>query len=103
MIYSGSIIQVKEDGLEAVKELLDYYPQVDLYSVSEDKQQLVVAIEEESSNSLEDLCAKLKECDDILDIGHVNFFFEDEVERMLKDGETIPMDQLLKNAKDKQE
>ncbi len=82
MIYSGSIIHIKKENFQTVLELIKAYPQIQFFTQSEDFTQLVVSIEEESSNSLEALCEKLKEHEEIIEIAHSNFFFGDEVDKM---------------------
>ncbi|MCP5051362.1 MAG: hypothetical protein GY940_29620 [bacterium] len=83
MIYAGSIIQIMENSADVVKEILRQYPQIEVFTESEDQRQLVVAFEEESSESLEDLCKQLKENEEIIEISHTNFYFGEEVERMM--------------------
>lgn len=82
MIFTGSLITIKENKLESVKEYLNNYPQVDVYSVSDDEKNIVVAIEEENDKSLEELCSKLNSHDDIINIAHHYFNFEEETEAL---------------------
>ena len=80
MIFSGSLIRIRENGLENVKEFLNSYPQVEIYSSSEDKQSIIVAIEEESEEKLEELCKKLSLNEGIINITHHYFHFEEETD-----------------------
>lgn len=84
MIFSGSLITVKENKLEDVKEFLKSYPQVEIYTSSEDKQNIVVAIEAESDEKLEELCNTLSSNENIINIAHHYFHFEEEVEQIEK-------------------
>jgi len=80
MIFSGSLIKIRENGLEDVKEFLNSYPQIEIYSFSGDKQSIIVAIEEESEAKLEELCKKLSFHEDIRNITHHYFRFEEETD-----------------------
>jgi len=84
MIFSGSLITVKENKLEDVTEFLKGYPQVEIYTSSEDKQNIVVAIEVESDEKLEELCNTLCTNENIINIAHHYFHFEEEVEEIVK-------------------
>lgn len=86
MIYSGSLISITEGTLEIVKTFLIDFPQLDVYSVSDDKQNIVVAIEEENDETLEDLCKKITSHPDIINIAHHYFHFEDEVDKAVNEG-----------------
>lgn len=86
MIYSGSLITIQEGSLEGVLEYLKEFPQLDVYSVSADKKQIVVAIEEENDSTLEDLCSKITLNTDIINIAHHYFHFEDEVDKAINEG-----------------
>ncbi len=92
MIYAGSIITIEKEHFEAVKLLLEEYPQVMMFTQSDDKTQLVVSIEEESSHGLETLCSRLKDHPEIIDIAHTNFFFGDEVEKMHQQEQQLPVE-----------
>jgi nitrate reductase NapD len=89
MIFSGSLITIKDNTIKEVKEFLKKYSQIDIYTTSEDETQLVVAIEEESDSSLEELCFKISKHPDIINIAHHYFHFEEEVDKALK-GEFKP-------------
>ncbi len=84
MIFSGSLITVKENKLSDVTEFLKNYPQVEIYTSSEDKQNIVVAIEAESDEKLEELCNTLSSNENIINIAHHYFHFEEEVEQIEK-------------------
>lgn len=84
MIFSGSLITVKKNRLESVEEFLKKYPQVEIYSSSDDRQNIVVAMEAESDEKLEELCQTLSCHDDIINIAHHYFHFEEEVNEIEK-------------------
>jgi nitrate reductase NapD len=89
MIFSGSLITIKNDKLDNVKEFLKKYSQIDIYTISDDNTQIVVAIEEENDKTLEILCQQINDHPDIINIAHHYFHFEDEVEKTIK-GEIKP-------------
>jgi nitrate reductase NapD len=89
LIYSGSIVNISPENLEKAKEVLGQYEQIEVFAVSDDKQQIVVAIEVEDDTNLEDLCKEVKQHPEIIDIGHHVFHFEEDVEKILK-GEKVP-------------
>ncbi len=84
MIFSGSLITVKENKLSDVTEFLKNYPQVEIYTSSEDKQNIVVVIEAEDDEKLEELCETLCTNKDIIHIAHHYLHFEEEVEEIEK-------------------
>ncbi|MEC9491624.1 chaperone NapD [Flexistipes sp.] len=84
MIFSGSLITVKENKLSDVTEFLKNYPQVEIYTSAEDKQNIVVAIEAESDEELEELSKTLNSNENIINIAHHYFHFEEEVEEIEK-------------------
>jgi len=89
MIFAGSIVNIEPENLEAAKEILGGYEQIEVFAVSDDKQQIVIAIEVEDDTNLEDLCKEIKQRKEIIDIGHHVFHFEEDVEKILK-GEKVP-------------
>jgi len=89
MIYSGSIVFVKPENLEAAKAVLSQFTEIEVHAVGEDQTQIVVSIETENDNNLEELSKKIKSYDEILDIGHHIMHFGEDVDAILK-GEKMP-------------
>ena len=89
MIYSGSIVFVEPEKVDEIKNYLEAFKEIDIHAVGEDNSQIIISIETESDQSLEDLTAKLKAMDAIIDVGHHMMHFEDDVNDIL-DGKTIP-------------
>ncbi|MCA1933419.1 MAG: chaperone NapD [Calditerrivibrio sp.] len=84
MIFTGSLVTFAEGKSKDVVEFLSNYPQIDVYTVSEEKRSIVITIESDSEESLEELCKELMNHDDIINIGHHYFNFEEEVEKINK-------------------
>lgn len=86
MIFSGSIVTIEKDSLDAVKSFLSGFPQIEIHQQTDDGCQLVTVIEAEDDKELETLCLILKENSHILDVAHHYFNFEEEVEEIRATG-----------------
>jgi len=89
MIYSGSIVFVEPEKLEEIKATLVAFKEIDIHAVGDEKQQIVISIESEDDKSLEDLTAKLKAIDGVIDVGHHMMHFEEAVDDIIA-GKVIP-------------
>jgi nitrate reductase NapAB chaperone NapD len=89
MIFTGSLVNVLPDRLDEALEHLEKFEQVEVFTISDDKLQIVVAIEAESEDSLELLCKTITASPAIIAISHHYFNFEEEVESIIKE-EKIP-------------
>lgn len=83
MLIIGSIINIKENSLNDVKQILSKYPQIETYSVSEDNTKMVVVFEVAFEDELEKICSELKGNDSIIDIGHHYFNNEEQIEDIM--------------------
>lgn len=83
MLIIGSIINIKENSLNNVKQILGKYPQIEVYSVSEDETKMVVVFEVVSEDELEKICSELKSDDSIIDVGHHYFNNEEQLEDIM--------------------
>ncbi|MGE4317411.1 MAG: chaperone NapD [Deferribacterales bacterium] len=101
MIYSGSVVYVNPENCDAVKETLKRYDEIEVFAVSDDRKQIVVAIETEGDRELEDLCRELKGYDEILEIAHHIFHFEEEVEEILQGRKVPSLDGFSKSSRKK--
>ncbi len=101
MIYSGSVVYVEPENCGTAKETLKKYEQIEVFAVSDDRKQIVIAIETEGDRELEDLCRELKEYDEILEIAHHIFHFEDEVEEILQGRKVPSLDGFSKSSRKK--
>lgn len=99
MIYSGSIVTVQPQNLEKAKEVISKFEQFEIHAVSDDKTQIVVSIEALSDKHIEQLCAELKAFEEITEVGHHIFHFEEEVERILENGEKPDLNGFFKSKK----
>ncbi len=104
MIYSGTVIATFPEKHGEAIEYLKQFKEVEVFTSSDDKKQIVTAIETENHKTLEILCEKIKESDLIVDVSHHYFYFEDEVKRMIEEGKSQDIEQMLKEKcfKDKQ-
>lgn len=83
MIYSGSIITITENTIGKVKKILkNNFKQIEIHTISDDERTIVISIEANTSREIESLTANLMSFEEIVDVGHSNFFFEEEVEKM---------------------
>jgi nitrate reductase NapAB chaperone NapD len=89
MIYSGSIVFIQPENLDAARSILGEFKEIEIHAVGEDKTQIVVSIETENDDNLEELSKKIKSYDEILDIGHHIMHFEEDVEDILS-GKKVP-------------
>lgn len=83
MLIIGSIINIKENSLRDVKHELGKYPQIEVYSVSEDETKMVVVFEVDSEDQLEKICSELKGNESIIDIGHHYVNNEEQLEDIM--------------------
>lgn len=99
MIFSGSIIYVDADRLDEAKSFLEKMSEVEVFTVSDDKTQIVVAIEGEDDRDLERVCGEIKKHDAVIEVAHHIFNFEDDVNDILA-GDKIPsLDGFFKSAR----
>ncbi len=88
MIFTGSLVNVLPGKLDEALEHLEKFRQVEVFTVSDDKTQIVVAIESESEDTLELLCKTITASPAIITISHHYFNFEEEVESILNEEKT---------------
>ncbi|MCX8083804.1 MAG: chaperone NapD [Calditerrivibrio sp.] len=93
MIISGSVVACIEGSLKEVSDFLLEYPQIKVYAASEEKNSIIIVIEEETDAALQALCKKLQEHPKIIQISHHYFNFEDEIDKI---HQGIPTDMSLK-------
>lgn len=87
MLYCGCIIFIKDGNFEAVKEEINKYKEISLFTKSDDNKMIVATIEAESDKEIEKIINELKQNEYIIDISPHYLHFEEEVERILKTGE----------------
>lgn len=102
MIYSGSVVYVEEKNLDRAKEILKSYDEIEVFAVSDDKTQIIIAIETEDDRTLEELCRNVKENAEIAEIAHHIFHFEDDVEEILAGRKVPSLDGFSKSSRKKE-
>jgi nitrate reductase NapD len=99
MIFSGSVVYVNPENYVKAKEILKFSDNIEVFAVSEDKTQIIIAIEADSEEHLQKICADLRDFPEILEVAHHIFHFEDEVAGILS-GEKVPsLDGFFKSKK----
>jgi nitrate reductase NapAB chaperone NapD len=96
LIYSGTVIVIFPEKYNETIRYLKQFKEIEVFTSSDDKKQIVTAIETKNHKTLEILCEKIKESDLIVDVSHHYFYFEDEVKRMVEEGNLQETEQMLK-------
>jgi len=95
LIYSGTVITTNPEKHDEIIKYLKQFKEVEVFTSSEDKKQIVTAIETENHKTLEVLCEKIKENNLITEVSHHYFYFEDEVKRMIEEGKMEEIENLI--------
>lgn len=90
MIFTGSLITYRSEYADEVTYFLKQFPEIDVYGISEEKNGIIVVIEASTQEELEELCNKLIQNENIIDIAHHYLNFEEEVEKIEK-GEAVDL------------
>ncbi len=88
MPIGGFVVSVLPADVERFKEKLETMENVDVYGWDE-KGNIVVVIEAETSDLMEDVVERIKKMEEVLSVGLAYLHFEDEVEKIEK-GEIKP-------------
>lgn len=91
MIITGTALLIENGATSDVIKRLKNYPEVTFQVHSECGTELIVNIEADDQRSLDALCARIKqEIPHVIDIAHVYFHMEDEVEKLTSAAQDHP-------------
>lgn len=99
MIYSGSVVYTQAENLEKARTIISAVENIEIFAVSDDKTQIIVAIEADDEEHLKQICAGLREYPEILEVAHHIFHFEDDVEDILSGRKVPSLDGFFKSKK----
>jgi len=86
MIFTGSLVTFKGKSAEEIANFLKQFPQIEIFGVAEEKNGIIVVIEAHTQDEIEELCNRLLQNENIIDIAHHYLNFEEEVEKIEKGG-----------------
>lgn len=93
------MVYVNPENITKAKEILKSSDNIEVFAVSDDQTQIIIAIEADSEEHLQNICADLRGFPEILEVAHHIFHFEDEVEEILA-GQKVPsLDGFFKSKK----